>query len=687
MVQYRVIVNTWKVFLFMTVVICLKIQSPKFNAHCLAAGDRSKNIMCGIVGIFHERDRNSIDVSLLKRMNRVQVHRGPDGSGTHIEPGLGLGHQRLSIIDLSAGAQPLYNEDKSVAVVFNGEIYNFKELQKNLQEKGHSFCSNSDTEVLVHAYEEWGPDLVLRLRGMFAFAIWDKSNEILLLARDRIGIKPLHYVHLSDGRLLFASELKSLLQCSKLSKKLDVSSIESYFAYGYIPDPATIFSEVKKLPPGFYLTIKRGEQPVLRQYWDITFSNEADSFVNERVLCQELIERLKEAVSSHLVSDVPVAAFLSGGVDSSALVALMSALSQAPIETCSISFTESQFDEASFAQVVASRYGTRHSERKVMADDVSLMDQLAAIYDEPFADSSALPTFRLCEHAASKVKVVLSGDGGDENFAGYRSYRLHLNKNRIRDMLGGPISSQFLTVLAAAYPRMDWAPRILRAKRTLEDLSVDALESFARGAMITRHGERKSLFSERLLRDLAGYSASEVMRMHAARAACRDPLSLVQYLDFKMFLPGDILTKVDRASMANSLEVRVPILDHLFVEWVAGLSPNLKLRAGEGKYIFKKALQPYLPANILYRKKRGFEIPLQKWSVTQLRKRIRKSILGGALQESGLFDNNFLRQLIKENEARIGNHGTLIWSLLQFESFFRNTIINGRDSAKLSSAA
>ncbi len=629
--------------------------------------------MCGLVGIFDSRERRPIDELLLSRMNDSQTHRGPDAGGIHVEPGLGLAHRRLSIIDLSNGRQPLFNEDKSVVVVYNGEIYNFRELEKELREAGHVFRTRCDTEVIVHAWEEWGEACVERFRGMFAFALWDRTRETLFLARDRIGIKPLHYAALPDGLVLFSSELKALVLHPALRKDIDPCAVEEYLALGYIPDPRTVFKNVHKLPAGHVLLARRGRPlGVPRKYWDVSFRpNGVHSITEAR---EELLARLSEAVRIRLIAEVPLGAFLSGGVDSSAVVAMMARASPDPVNTCSISFGDPEFNESAYAQQVAQRYRTNHQVQHVDPDDFDLVDRLASLYDEPYADSSAIPTYRVCELARKRVTVALSGDGGDENFAGYRRYRWHMYEQRLRALLPSPLRRPLFGLLGALYPKMDWAPKIFRAKSTLQAVARESTRGYFHNFTIVPDGIRSRLFTSGFKNDLNGYHAFEVFSGHESDAPDH-PLSRVQYLDFKTYLPGDILTKVDRASMAHSLEVRVPILDHEFVDWVSGLPPEWKLRRGEGKHVFKQSLEPYLPKDLLYRPKMGFAVPLAKWFRGPLKERVRWALLGESMQGSGIFDMRTLNELIDRHESGARDHSAAIWALLMFESFLRNSVV------------
>jgi asparagine synthase (glutamine-hydrolysing) len=627
--------------------------------------------MCGIVGIVDVRGRRPIDHELVHRMNESQHHRGPDEGGVHVAPGVGLGHRRLSIIDLATGQQPLFNEDGSVVVVFNGEIYNYQELIPELQRLGHQFRTRSDTEVIVHAWEAWGERCVERFRGMFAFALWDEGRQTLFMARDRLGVKPMYYALLPDGFLLFGSELKSLMAHPGLDRELDLFAIEEYFALGYVPEPRTIFCNALKLPPGHSLCVKRGAPAAVpAEYWDVTFT--LDSPLTQEAACAELHERLRESVRLRMISEVPLGAFLSGGVDSSAVVATMAGLSQSPVNTCSIAFSDPAYDESAYAKAVADRYRTKHYVDHVESDDVDLIDTLARLYDEPYADSSAIPTYRVCQLARHHVTVALSGDGGDESFGGYRRYRLHMMEERMRRPLPLSLRRPMFGLLGDVYPKADWAPRVFRAKTTLQALARDSVEAYFHSMSVLRDDMRAQLYSNAFRTRLAGYNAVEVFRRHAQRANHEDPLALIQYLDLKTYLVGDINTKVDRASMAHSLEVREPLMDHPLVEWLATLPSSLKLRGGEGKFLFKKAMESRLPRDLLYRRKMGFAVPLASWFRGPLRESSRKAVLGSRLCDSGFFNPAYLKRLVDEHQSGVRDHSAPLWSLLMFESFLRN---------------
>ena len=629
--------------------------------------------MCGIVGLFDTRGKSEIDRRVLERMNQIQIHRGPDEGELYTEPGMGFGHRRLSIMDVSSGQQPLFNEDGSVVVVFNGEIYNFQELAKELAALGHTFRTHCDTEVIVHAWEEWGEYCVDRFRGMFAFGLWDRNQETLFLARDRLGIKPLYYGMLGDGTFIFASELKALLIHPDFTRDMDSHAIEDYFAYGYVPEPKTIFRQALKLSPGHTLKLSTGQSmPRLRQYWDIPFTPHDSISMQEAQ--EELIIRLRESVKIHLMTEVPLGAFLSGGVDSSAVVAMMANLMGEPVNTCSISFGDPAFNESQYAQKVADRYRTQHNVEQVDQDDFDLIDKLASLYDEPFADSSAMPTYRVCELARKRVTVALSGDGGDENFAGYGRYRWHLNEERMRSMLPLGLRKPLFGLLGNLYPKADWAPRVLRAKTTFEALARDPVDGYFHIISIMKDNMRQRLFSASFNRSLQGYRAVEVLRAHTDKCPAQDPLSRVQYLDMKTYLVGDILTKVDRASMAHALEVRVPLLDHKLVEWISGLPVSFKLHGHEGKYVFKKALEPYLPNDVLYRDKMGFSVPLASWFRGPLRQRVNDALMGPILADTGIFNKAFLKELLDQHQSGRRDYSASLWTLLMFESFLRNVL-------------
>lgn len=572
------------------------------------------------------------------------------------------------------------NEDGSVIVTFNGEIYNFPELSDELKAAGHIFKTHSDTEVIVHAWEEWGEKCVDRFRGMFAFAVWDRNMKTLFLARDRLGKKPLHYTLLDNGQVIFSSELKALYAHPGLKKIMDPCAIEEYFALGYVAEPRTIFKGIYKLSPAHTLLLKTGMKslPEPDEYWDFPFQssgNQSSREQSESDTAAELVERFRETVSIRMMSEVPLGAFLSGGVDSSAVVAMMSELSDKPVNTCSISFDNPKFDETSYAKMVADRYHTNHFVETVDPDDFSLIDKLANIYDEPYADSSAIPTYRVCELAKQKVTVALSGDGADEYFSGYRRHRWHMNEEKVRNFLPYAIRGPLFGFLGKSYPKLDWAPKFLRAKTTFQAIGRDSVAAYFHSMSILSDDMRNKLFSDEFKQSLQGYNAIEVFRRHADKAPSKHPLSLIQYLDLKTYLVGDIHTKVDRASMANSLEVRAPLLDHKLIEWVTGLDPDLKLRGQKSKYILKKAMEPYLPSDVLYRSKMGFSVPLAEWFRGALKQRVQDSLLGETMQQSGIFNMDYVKHLVTQHQSGLRDYSASIWTLLMFDAFLRNAIV------------
>lgn len=628
--------------------------------------------MCGITGIFDTRSGSEVSRALLQRMNDAQHHRGPDEGSLHIEPGLGFGHRRLSIIDIATGQQPLFNEDGSVVVVFNGEIYNYQTLIPELQALGHVFKTRSDTEVIVHAWEQWGEACVERFRGMFAFALWDRNRQTLFMARDRLGVKPMFYAVLDDGTLLFGSELKALLAHGGLRRDIDPLAVEEYFALGYVAEPRTVFKQARKLSPGHTLCWRRGDPaPEPRQFWDVRFT--LDAKIGLEDACSELNRRLQESVRLRMIAEVPLGAFLSGGVDSSAVVAVMAGLSNEPVNTCSIAFADPKFNESEFAAMVAERYSTNHRVETVDSDDFDLIDTLARLYDEPYADSSAIPTYRVCQLARKHVTVALSGDGGDETFGGYRRYRMHVMEERMRASLPANIRRPLFGLLGSVYPKADWAPRVFRAKTTFQGMARTSVEAYFHGMSIIREPLRSQLYSPQFRAMLGGYSALDVFERHAARAGTDDPLALIQYIDTHTYLVGDINTKVDRASMAHSLEVREPLMDHELVEWVATLPSSLKLQGTNGKMFLKKAMEPQLPNDVLYRPKMGFAVPLARWFRGPLRQRLRRDLLEGHIAQSGLLNTDVMRRLIDQHESGALDHSGPLWSLLMFDAFLRHT--------------
>ena len=621
--------------------------------------------MCGIAGLFHVGSPKPVDPKRVRAMADTLAHRGPDGSGVWTAPGVGLGHRRLSIIDLATGDQPMRSADDRLALSYNGEIYNFREVRRELEAFGHAFRTESDTEVILAAWRQWGPDCLSRFNGMFAFALYDKDQDCLFLARDRLGVKPLYWTILSDESLIFASELKGLLAHPLIRRTPSVRAIDDYLALGYVPDDSCMVEGVRKLAAGHYLLVRRGRSaPEPVQWWDVDFSN--PSTASARALEEELVERLRDAVRSRMVADVPLGAFLSGGVDSSAVVALMAEASRSAVQTCSIGFSEADHDETKWASLVAGRFATSHRSRIVEAGDFGLIDTLADAFDEPFADASALATYRVSELARETVKVALSGDGADEAFAGYRRYRMFAAEERVRGMLPGPARS-LLGAAGNLYPKLDWAPRFLRAKTTLQAIGQEGGEAYAAAVGVTPRLIRSSLYSANFRRILGGYSAERRYVETMADAPASDSLSRAQYADLKIWLPGDILTKVDRTSMAVSLEAREPLLDHRLIEFAARVPAGLRLRGGSGKWLMKKALGRYLPDEVLHRTKMGFVTPVSAWFRGPLAGEAAAIAHSPALAALGGFDSAAIARLAAAHRSGRAEHGRLLWQLLMLD--------------------
>ncbi len=618
--------------------------------------------MCGICGIVEFEDRRPIPRDLVHQMNETLRHRGPDDEGIHVGPGVGLGHRRLSIIDVSCGHQPMTNEDRTIWVLLNGEIYNYGELRRELAQRGHHFATRSDTEVIVHLYEEYGEECIPQLRGMFSFALWDARERKLLLARDRVGKKPLFYFA-DSRRLIFGSELKALLATGYVSRTVDRQALCDYFSFGYIPAPKTIYEAVRKVRPGHYVAASaRGLREV--EYWDLSFGKIEHRSENE--WCELLRHELCEATRIRLMSEVPLGAFLSGGVDSSAVVAMMSRICQRPVTTCSIAFAEPEYSEADHARRIAREFGTEHYEEIVRPNAVEIVDKLAWHYDEPFADSSAIPTYYVSSVARQHVTVALGGDGGDENFAGYRRYAFDLWENQLRSLFPAWMRRAVFGPLGRWYPALAWAPRIVRGKATFQNLSVSPLEGYFNSISGLRPQEKPRIFTADFRKALDGYNSLEVLRAHYDRADTDDPLSRIQYVDIKTYLTDDILAKVDRASMAVSLEVRAPLLDHKLMEMAASIPSSLKLRGRMGKHIFKKALAPVLPTETLHRKKQGFAVPLGRWFRCELHELAQDAIFSAP---DGILDRAFLKKIWHQHLNGTHDRSGVLWAVLMLRKW------------------
>jgi len=621
--------------------------------------------MCGIAGIVGIEPTYSAEAADVHQMCQTIVHRGPDDEGIYLHGRAGLGMRRLSIIDLSTGHQPIHNEDRNIWVVFNGEIYNFPELRPELEERGHHFYTNSDTEVIVHLYEEYGVECVKKLRGMFALAVWDQRKEKLFLARDRFGKKPLYY-GMDGTRLLFGSEIKTILACAPGLAEIAPQGLLGFFHFGYIPDPNTSFKRIKKLPPGHHLQFSNGQVRV-QKYWDLPAYGTYEPRSEEECL-EELEQRMAEAVRVRLISDVPLGALLSGGVDSSIVVALMARFSSRPVKTFSIGFPNADFNESEHARAVAKQFGTEHHELYVEPNIEETVHLLTESLEEPFGDSSIVPTYHVCRLARQHVTVALAGDGGDELFAGYERYGSYLGRRGVR-LFPFETGRWYRKHVHPIVPT-GW-----RGRRFLYNLSLPLRERYLDGVSLlpTSHRER-NIFSKDFLAWADKQPSPYVSFLHfMEHGPASDPLSEVQYLDAKTYLSGDILTKVDRMSMANSLEVRAPFLDHPLAEWAATLSPRWKLRLGELKYVLKKLAERLnIPKKVLYRPKQGFSMPLLHWFRQNPAPALLDILLEPKTIQRGYFEKSGVAQRLSEHRRGVRDRSWELWHLLIFELWHRN---------------
>lgn len=628
--------------------------------------------MCGIAGFFRSCAPEA-QVELLKRMGEVIRHRGPDASGEYLDGEVGLAHRRLSILDLSPlGNQPMHSLDGRYVIVFNGEIYNFLELRAQLERCGVSFRSRTDTEVILALYGRHGVGCLELLNGMFAFALWDKKRRTLLLARDRIGKKPLYYYHAGGDRLAFASEIKSLLELPGMAKKIDPTAIADYLKYLYIPAPKTIYQNVHKLLPAHYLELAAGGEPRVAEYWDVDFGCAATLSAEEAE--GGLLELLQESTACRMIADVPLGAFLSGGVDSSAVVALMSRVSPEPVKTCSIGFADKSHDETPYAREVAALFQTEHREYQVREGLAGTVALLPKYFDEPFADSSALPTYHVCRLARKSVTVALAGDGGDESFAGYGKYLTELKEELVRHTVPRPL----LTLLQSAASLVEHP--IGRKARSLAGSALcDAAQGYYRTNSFIEDELLNELLAEPLRRACSGYDPGAYTRHYWDKVAGADHVTSMLYTDLKTYLPGDILVKVDRMSMAHSLEVRAPFLDYRVIEFAARLPSNWKIAAGAQKIILKRVFGRLLPESVFSRPKQGFTVPLESWFRGDLKQLAQEQLLT-ASPLADYFDPAVLRRIWDEHQGGRRNHGTLLWSLLMLALWHREYLGEGASS-------
>lgn len=623
--------------------------------------------MCGIAGIVDLKGTREIDRDALRRMTDAVRHRGPDSEGYYVAPGVGFGHRRLAVIDKEGGAQPFKILSRKGVLNFNGEIYNFRELARGLAEKGVPLSTRSDTEALAEGFALRGPAFVHELRGMFAFAYWDAGERTLTLCRDRLGEKPLYYAVSEDGLLVFASEVGAVAASGLVPLDLDETALADYFLYGFVPDPKSVFQNIRKLAPASILTAKRGEAIRTVTYWRPDFAPEIGAPYEEAK--EQLLTLLDDAVRAEMIADAPLGAFLSGGVDSSAVVSAM-ARAGGVIKTCSIGFEDDSLDERAFSRLVARLYHTDHTEDVASLDALALIDEIARAYGEPFADASALPTYMVSKLARRHVTVALTGDGGDEVFAGYRRYPMFLAEERVR--AAAPLSLRQATfgTAGAIFPKLDWAPRPARLKTTLQALGASRSESYAHAIAANLPERARRLLSPDLRRSLRGYRAETIVEDALAGFEDAHPLIAAQRADFATWLPGRMLTKIDRASMAHGLEARPPLLDLALVDWANRLDPSFKLDNGDGKRILKSALEGRLPADVLHRKKQGFAPPLAEWmrAGNGPLARLEDS---SAWRQSGYVDARAVAAMAGAHRSGASDCSQELWSVVMFDAFLR----------------
>jgi asparagine synthase (glutamine-hydrolysing) len=622
--------------------------------------------MCGIAGVIEPETAMSFAErrEVAGRMCRAIEHRGPDDEGFHIDGGVALGMRRLSIIDLFTGHQPISNEDGSIWIVFNGEIYNFRELRHELVARGHTFQTETDTEVIVHLYEDDGEACVERLRGMFAFAIWDSRDRKLFIARDRVGIKPLHYWQSGDT-LIFGSEIKSILQHPKVAREINLQAISDFLSFNYVPGPATAFRGIHKLPPGHTLTFKDSRLTTQR-YWDFNYPERAASepVRDESYYLERLQELITESVRLRLISDVPLGAFLSGGIDSSTIVATMARLMDRPVKTFSIGFSESSFNELDHARLAARHLCTDHHEFVVTPDVCNLVEEVIWHHDEPFADVSSIPTYIVSKMAREHVTVVLSGDGGDELFAGYERYLIDRDRE-VFERVPGFIRRNVLMRASRLLPRSAYGKNFLHHIALEPDARyIDSISYF-------NDGKKEDLLASDFRRALGTYDSGEAFKRIYAAPLSRERIDHLLYLDSKTYLPGDILTKVDRMSMAHSIEARVPLLDHKLIEFVQAIPARLKLREKTTKHILKRAVRNLIPPEIIDRPKQGFDVPIKKWLNDELRDLLNDTLTDSRTRQRGYFNQCAVEAILDEHRRGRRDNSRHLWGLLTLELWHR----------------
>ncbi len=622
--------------------------------------------MCGIAGFYEFEGRRSIERETLESMLSALYHRGPDDAGMFLEGRVALGMRRLSIIDLAGGKQPISNEDGTLTIVFNGEIYNYRELQERLRAHGHVIATSSDTEVIVHLYEELGEDCVKELRGMFTFAIWDSNRRCLFIARDRLGIKPLYYTE-HHGSLIFGSEIKAILQHPEVQASLDVDALGDFLSLKYVPAPATMFRAIRALPPAHTLTCDRNGIRIA-QYWQLSFADSQPGHKTEEEFAEELEALLRESVRLHLVSDVPFGAFLSGGLDSSTIVALMQQMMNTPVKTFSVGFEgggSEKFSELPYARLVAERFGTDHHEVYVRPDDLmNLAEKVVWHMDQPIADNACIANYMVSELASRHVKMVLAGEGGDELFAGYARYPGEQLASCFQ-FIPGSIKSRALGMLQKL-------PGLRRPKVALFALcQPDELSRLINWFPLFNRSMKSSLLSSELLRQLSDPYSEQPFRQRLAETDATHWLNRMLFVDTTLWLPDDLLARGDKTSMAASIEARVPLLDHKLVEFAATLPPQMKLKRLTRKFLLRKVAKRWLPAEIINRKKQGFPMPFSLWFRKEARSYVRDLLSTETVKRRQLFNPACVETLLDQHESGVADHGALIWGLLAVELWHR----------------
>ncbi len=627
--------------------------------------------MCGIAGLLYFDPQKRVEFDTLKRMCDAIIHRGPDDDGFHVDGHVGIGMRRLKVIDLATGHQPISNEDGRIWIVFNGEVYNFPELRTELEGKGHTFSTHTDTEAIIHAYEEFGDDCVHRLNGMFSFAIWDSRHSRVLIARDRLGVKPLYYYQ--DASLFaFGSEIKAILQCHEVPRSLNYDALDAFLTFEYIPAPLSIVNGIQKLPPGHLLIIQNGKTSV-KQYWDMSYPV-AGPVKTQSELEEELYALLEDSTKLRLISDVPLGAFLSGGVDSSTIVQIMANMMDQPVKTFSIGFDDASYNELEYARKVAKQFGTEHYELTIQPEIVNLVDHFCKFLDEPLGDVSVFPTYLVSQLAKQHVTVVLSGDGGDELFAGYDWYVAN-QLDGVYQKLPSFVRRILPIIVQAVRPSSQKKGLINKIKRFVEGASLDPSLQHYRWSMFLTDLTRHQLYSTDVEKSLDGRKAEDRVVRYLGAVKEADPLWQQEYADLKTFLVDDVLMKVDRMSMAHSLEARAPFLDYRVVEFASRVPSQYKMRGRETKWILKQCMEKKLPHDILYRKKEGFSIPMKNWLRQELRPLMEDTLSGDRIKKDGFFNNQYIEKLKAEHVSGRVNHAHQLWSLMVFH-FWKDKYLN-----------